>query len=76
MYNLLIKSSDDNEITQTARVINAVDDPHKLISNIAIQLNDSIDSTVSRIVSMIEHCEEWITYIAPIDSWINENKNI
>lgn len=74
MYYLVINSEQDNEITRTARTINAVDDTHKLITSIALQLNESVDSIVSQIVNMIGDTEEWRTYVAPIEAWINERK--
>ena len=76
MYNLLVKSGQDNEIVKTALTIQAVDDPHKLISNISNILNESIDMLVAEIVNMVGSTADWQFYIKPIEDWIIEHKNL
>ena len=76
MHSILICNDQNNEITNIARAINATDDPHKLISNIALQLNESIDSIVSQIVNIVGETEEWKDYVAPIESWVKEHENV
>ena len=74
MHTLLINTSHDNELTRVARSINATDDPHRLVTNIASLLNESIDSIVSQIVNIISETTEWNDYIAPVESWLIEHK--
>ncbi len=75
MYNLLVRSGQDNEVVKAALTINATDDPHKLISHISEELNENIDMLVAEIVDIIGDTQEWKFYIKPIEDWILEHKN-
>lgn len=74
MYTLQINTSQDNEVIRVSRSINATFDPHKLVTNIALLLNEGIDSIVSQIVSIIGETAEWNDYIDPVESWLIEHK--
>ena len=76
IYNLLISCGKDNEIVACALSICAVDDKHKLISEICYQLQEEMDTLIAQIVPLIEEQEAWKEYISPIDAWLKSREGI
>ena len=76
IYNLLISCGKDNEIVACALSIWAVDDKHKLISEICYQLQEEMDTLIAQIVPLIEEQEVWKEYISPIDAWLKSREGI
>lgn len=75
-FELLISSESDSEIAQIAREINAVGDRHHLISSICKQMQEPLETVVTDVIRIIEHTEEWLRYIEPIEQWIDARKDI
>lgn len=72
IHGLLIKLEDDtNEIVKTAKEIIEVKDKHRYVKNICDHLEESEESVVKEIISLIEHEEDWKKYIKPIEEWIS-----
>lgn len=76
IFDLLLTTHKENEIIKVAREIQAVSDSHQYIGYICEQLQESVELIMPSIIGMIESKKEWQEYIAPVENWIKDHKDV
>lgn len=76
IFDLFMSVTYENEVTRVAREVHAVDNNHQLINYICVQLQESVESIMTRIIEMIECNDEWQAFILHIEEWVVAHKDL
>lgn len=74
IYDMLTEMGSNNECTNIAQNIHAVNNSHEWLSKIADEMGYGIEATYTRIIDIVSENTRWETYVKNVRDWLLSKK--